>query len=103
MARTFFEIRYTDFSTAVSTARNILMRHGYVEETKNGETIWRKGVGFWTAKKFIKLEFFNNGILRLSGWVQPVFLDEMALQGFAASVPKRSALKVLQEIQACVR
>lgn len=103
MARTFFEIRYTDFTTAASTARNILMRHGYVEETKNGETIWRKGVGFLTAKMFIKLDFFNNGILRLSGWIQPVFLDEMDLQGFAASVPKRSVLKVLQEIQTCVR
>ena len=79
------------------------MSHGYVEEVKNGETIWRKGIGFLTAKQFVKLEFFNNGILRLSGWVQPVFLNEMDLQGSAALIPKRSVLKVLQQIQCSVR
>lgn len=53
--------------------------------------------------QYIKIEFTNT-TLAVSGWVQAgvgsVGGNEMALNGIVAAVPKKSVMKVIEQIKA---
>ena len=90
---------YESYNTAV----NILQANGFKEVSYNGETVWKKGTGLLTAMQYIKIEFTDTTLV-VSGWVQAgvgsVGGNEMALNGIVAAVPKKSVMKVIEQIKA---
>lgn len=83
---------------------NLLTSEGYQQYTypKTGELVWKKGIGFLTAMRFMKLDY-QPGVLILSGWVAGGFADligrEMPLEGAVAAVPKKMAKTTFDNIQ----
>lgn len=62
-----------------------------------------KGTGLLTAMQYIKIEFTDTTLI-VSGWVQAgvgsAGGNEMALNGIVAAVPKKSVMKVIEQIKA---
>ncbi|MGN0459483.1 MAG: hypothetical protein ACI4HL_01070 [Ruminococcus sp.] len=103
MARTTIKLAYKDNADkAYKTATSILMENGFKEISRNGETVWKKGTGLLSAMKFVKLELDENSII-LSAWVQAGLGSaggsEMALDGVVLAVPKKSLMKVIEQIK----
>ena len=104
MARTIIRKKYSgNMEDAKKKVETILSQNGFHEKTiKTGEIVWKKGTGMMTAMQYIKTEFLE-GELVLSGWVQAglgsVGLSEMELTGFVAAIPKKSTMKVINQIQ----
>lgn len=99
MARTIFTGTYSDFQQANAQIQQILSSHNYSQIDENGELVWKCGVGFWTAMKYVKIEFGENNTMRISGWIRPVFGSEQDLKGVVGALPKKQVLNVIQELQ----
>ena len=99
MARTTIKIKYTDPKQANQTIERILSSHNYKHICENGENVWKCGVGFWTAMKYIKIEFADNNTVLVSGWIRAVAGSEQDLNGFAGGLPKKQIMNVIQELQ----
>ncbi len=80
----------------------ILLSHNYKLVDENGENVWKCGVGFLTAMKYIKIEFAENNTIMISGWIRPMFGAEQDLNGFVAALPKKQVLNVIKEIQGVI-
>lgn len=108
MARTIINLPLrSSVDESYNTAVNILQANGFKEVSYNGETVWKKGTGLLTAMQYIKIEFtdtITDTTLIVSGWVQAgvgsVGGNEMALNGIVAAVPKKSVMKVIEQIKA---
>lgn len=104
MARTTMKIAYhCSFDDAQSKVENTLYRAGFRKTTiKTGESVWKKGIGFATAMKFVKVDYSNSEII-LSAWVQmglgSVGGSEMDLTGFVGALPKRQLMNCLEKIK----
>lgn len=94
----------TDAAALHQAIVNLLTNDGYKQYTypKTGELVWKKGTGFLTAMRFMKLDY-QPSVLILSGWVAGGFFDmigrEMELQGAAAALPKKLAKTTFDNIQ----
>lgn len=107
MARTIIRVPFTaDVDNTYNMVVSILQSNGYKEISYNGETVWKKGVGLLTAMQYIKIQFEEN-LLSVSGWVQAGLGSkggsEMALNGVVAAVPKKSVMKVIEEIKRSIQ
>lgn len=81
----------------------LLRKKGYKSITEHGENVWKCGVGFLTAMKYIKIEFEGNNTMLISGWVRVICGNEQDLKGaFVCVVPKKQVLDVITELQSCV-
>lgn len=104
MARSQFTINYQcSFDEAQRKVEYVLQRKGFHQETiKSGEHVWKKGIGFFTAMKFIKVDYAADKIL-LSAWVQvglgSIGGGEMDLTGVTGAIPKKQLMKVIEEIK----
>ena len=99
MARTTIKIKYTDAQQANQTVERILSSRNYKSICENGEHVWKCGNGFWTAMKYIKVEFSDQNTLMISGWIRAIAGSEQDLQGFAGGLPKRQVMNVIEELQ----
>ena len=71
MARTIINLPLRNsVDESYNTAVNILQANGFKEVSYNGETVWKKGTGL------------------------------LALNGIVAAVPKKSVMKVIEQIKA---
>lgn len=107
MARTSFRIDFHQPPQVVDQiARNILIADDYREIDYNREVVWKKGTGLMTAMHYIKLEYQGNTLV-VSGWVQigigSVGGKEHALEGFTASIPKKSVKKTIEKLRAAIQ
>ena len=59
-------------------------------------------MGFWTAMKYIKVEFSDSNTLVISGWIRAVAGSEQDLHGFVAGLPKKQVMNVIEELQRCI-
>ena len=83
----------------------LLTKEGYAVKpySRKGiqETVWKKGTGFLTAMKFIRLDYQPN-MLVISGWVAAgmgsASMEEMPLKGILAAAPKKSCLKTVEKV-----
>ena len=86
-----------------NTAVNFLQANCFKVVSYNGETVLKKGTGLLTAMQYIKIEFTDTTLV-VAGWVQAgvgsVGGNEMALNGIVAAVPKKSVMKVIEQIKA---
>lgn len=104
MARTIINLPLRNsVDESYNTTVNILQANSFKEVSYNGETVWKKGTGLLTAMQYIKIEFTDTTLV-VSGWVQAgvgsVGGNEMALNGIVAAVPKKSVMKVIEQIKA---
>ena len=85
--------------------REVLIGDDYREIDYNREVVWKKGTGLMTAMHYIKIVYQENTLI-ISGWVQmgvgSVGGKEHALEGFVASIPKKSVLKTIDKLKAVV-
>ena len=103
MARTNVKITYTTFDGLQDRIASLLQSKGYKKINENNEIVWKCGVGFWTAIKYIKIEFAENHTLLISGWIRPIAGKEQDLNGFIGALPKSQVMNVIKEIQALVK
>ncbi len=103
MARTVIQISYnTQIDTAIKKAEQILVQNKFNKTIENNEEIWKKGTGFLTAVQFIKTEFAQDS-MTISAWVKTgLGGSEMDLGGFVGAVPKKSLMKVVEQIKVSV-
>lgn len=102
MARTTIQAQYTNFDGLQVRLSALLQSKGYKNITENNENVWKCGVGFLTAMKYIKIEFAENHTLLISGWVRVVAGGEQNLTGLVAALPKKQVMNVIKEIQAII-
>lgn len=99
--RTTIEINYTNPNIQDKICR-LLENRGYKSVSyHNGhnETVWKCGIGFLTAIKYIKVEYLDGNRMSVSGWIRPVGGKEQNLDGFVCIVPKKQVTGVIEEIR----
>lgn len=99
MARTIVEVSYFNFEEMQNKIFKLFQMNGYKNIIENNENVWKCGVGFLTAMKYIKIEFASNNTLIISGWIRPVLGKEQNLEGTVCCVPKRQVMKIINQIQ----
>lgn len=103
MARTIIKTNYTNFDGLQNRLSNLLQQKGYKNINENNENVWKCGVGFWTAMKYIKIEFAENNTLVISGWIRPMAGNEQDLNGVVCILPKKQVMNVIKEIQSLIK
>ena len=103
MARSTFQIQYSNPNGLMEYLSSLLQSKGYKYITENNEYVWKCGVGFWTAMKYIKIEFAPNNIMLVSGWIRPMLGSEQDLNGMVGALPKKQVMNVIQQIQNTIR
>ena len=99
IARTTIQVNYTNQEDTLRSVSNLLQKRGYKNITKNNENIWKCGVGFWTAIKYIKIDIAGNNTMLVSGWIRPLGGGEQNLEGVLCIIPKKQVQGVMHEIQ----
>ncbi len=99
MSRTTYQYYYHDFYTTHGRLVAYLQQKGYQYIIENNEYVWKKGVGFWTAIKYVKIEYAPNNIVAISGWIRMVADKERDLSGFIGMVPKKQLQNLLDELR----
>lgn len=103
MARTTIKTKYTNFDGLQDRLSFLLQQRGYNNISENNENVWKCGVGFLTAMKYIKIEFAENNTLLISGWVRPSLGSEQDLNGVVCAIPKKQVMNVIKELQVLVK
>lgn len=103
MARTTIQAKYSNFDGLQDRLASLLQSKGYKSVNENNETVWKCGVGFWTAIKYIKIEFSENNTLLISGWIRPLAGKEQDLNGFVGALPKKQVMNVIKEMEALIK
>lgn len=102
MSRTTINLNCNNPQETNRKIEQILLSNGYKSKNENGENVWKCGMGFLTAMKYIKVEFSDNNTLLLSGWIRAIAGSEQDLTGFVAAIPKKQILNVIKEIQSVI-
>ena len=107
MARTTVRIDFHQPPQVVDQmVRDILIADDYREIDYNREVVWKKGTGLMTAMHYIKIEYQGNTLV-VSGWVQigvgSVGGKARDLEGFTASIPKKSVKKTIEKLRAAIQ
>ncbi len=102
MARTTIKMNYTNFDGLHYRLASLLQSKGYKNIIENNENVWKLGVGFLTAMKYIKIEFAENNTLLISGWIRPIFGSEQDLTGIMGALPKKQVMNVIREMQSLI-
>lgn len=102
MARTVINFQYNNGQGLYERIAYFLQQKGYKNIIENNENVWKCGVGFWTAMKYIKIEFAPNNIMVVSGWIRPIAGSEQDLNGFVAAIPKKQVMNVIREMQTLI-
>lgn len=99
MARTVIQMRYNNFEKLNESIFFLLQYKGYEYICENNEIVWKRGIGFLSAIKYIKIEYAENNTIIVSGWIRPMFGNEQALYGTVGALPKSQVMRVIKEIQ----
>lgn len=103
MARTTIKAKYTNFDGLQNRLSSLLQSKGYKNINENNENIWKCGMGFWTAIKYVKIEFAENNTLLISGWIRPMAGREQDLNGIVGALPKKQVMNVIREMQVLIK
>lgn len=102
MSRTTIRNTYKDLQATNQGIEKVLLSHNYKNINENGENVWKNGIGFWTAMKYIKIEYADASTVVISGWIRPMGGSDMNLEGFVGAIPKKQVMNVIKEIQAAI-
>ncbi len=98
MARTNVIVKCEDVSKTIKKMEKYLSEKGYKLVIEKNEEVFKKGVGFWTAIKYIKLDKTDDTI-NIYGWIRPVLCKEQDLNGFVGCMPKKQVANVIEELK----
>lgn len=90
---------------AAQIINNFCLTNGFkqIESPLDKNPVYKKGTGALTAMQFLTFDQ-NGNTLDIYGWVQVgignVGAGEMQLSGFTASIPKKSLIKKIHELEA---
>lgn len=84
-------------------ASNFLTSKGYVYQTYHGDNVFRKGEGFLTAPRFIKVSF-APGCVVVEAWVKMVilpglFLGEFSINGAMGCATNGPVKEVVKQLE----
>ena len=102
MSRTTIEVKCNNPTESYNRIGKVLESHNYKNISENNENVWKNGVGFLTAMKYIKVEVASNNTIVVSGWIRAVAGSEQDLNGFVGAIPKKQVMDVIKEIQSAV-
>lgn len=87
---------------ALAAVEQILTKANFGLHDYEGESVWKKGTGFATAMKYIKLMPLQGNLLMIQGWVKVGMADkglhEMSLEGILAAIPKKTVNDTIDKI-----
>ncbi len=101
MGKSVFTFPCKNFESTDSGIRQILIASGYKEKIIDNEKVWKKGSGFWSAMKLIKIDYGNDSV-KVWGWVQ-TFDKPMELTGLIGCIPKKNVLNTIEQIKLAIR
>ena len=84
-------------------AQNFLQSKGYVYQTYHGDNVFRKGEGFLTAPRFIKVSF-APGCVVVEAWIKMVilpglFVGEFDIHGFVGAATNGPVKEVVKQLE----
>ncbi len=99
MARSVYFVKYKcSQSEAEEKATRILTNNGFHAAEQDGSLIWIKGDVKTTGVKGIQIDY-QEGTMKISGWIQGFVGGEVQLEGIASIIPKRAVKKTIEEIK----
>jgi hypothetical protein len=104
MARSLFTIQHQlSFKDAQKKIERILKRKKFdMQLLNNGELVWQRGKGVFTAMKFIKVDYAPNQI-QLYAWIQMGSGTsrgrELGLRGISGVLPKMQLFNLISGIK----
>ena len=81
--------------------KSFLLGKKFKYETLDGQQVFRKGDGFWSAAKFIRVCYAGNYV-RLEAWVDAMNA-EMDLEGYVACAAKKPLKKIVEQVERIMR
>ena len=103
MARTTRKYSYTMNKEELKNKLNkILINKGFNLVNYNGESVYKKGVGFLTSTKYIKVDVYDDSV-DISGWVRNFGISENDLEGFVGVIPKATVTKVIDQMASIIK
>lgn len=84
-------------------AQNFLQSKGYVYQTYHGDNVFRKGEGFLTAPRFIKVSF-APGCVVVEAWIKMtilpgLFIGEFDIHGFYGAATNGPIKEVVKQLE----
>ncbi len=98
-SRTKFEVKVENSKKTSEFIVSYLNNNGYYLVNEKDEDVYKKGVGFWTAMKYIKVEVVDAENINLYGFIRPAFGNEQDLSGFVACIPKKQVSDVICKLK----
>lgn len=94
-----------DPNAIFETARQYLISEGFEYINYEGENVFKKGVGFWVAPRFIKISFSSANSLFVEAWIKyallpGVYVGEMDLNGFVGVAAKKPLKTIVDNTEA---
>ena len=85
-------------------AQNFLQSKGYTYQTYKGENLFRKGEGFLTAPRFIKVSS-AQGCIVVEAWIKMtilpgLFIGEFDINGFYGAATNGPIKEVVRQLEA---
>lgn len=74
-----------------------LSQKGFRYKNLDGEQVFQKGDGVWTAARFVKVSYYGN-FARVEAWVDTMGAEQ-DLEGFVASAVKKPLKKIVAHIE----
>ncbi len=92
-----------DQNQLFNAVSQFLNSKGYVYQTYKKENLFRKGEGFLTAPRFIKVSFASGAVV-LEAWIKMVilpglFLGEFDIHGFVGAATNGPVKEVVRQLE----
>ena len=104
MSRSTFKAPYTgSFDTLRPLLERAAKDEGFSEKDYDGERVWKKGSGLFSAIKYIKFEFAEQELI-IRAWVQSgASGTELDLSGLYGAFPKKQLTKTVEKIMKTIK
>ena len=97
MARSYVELNPQNPKEFKEKAEALLVENHYNQVNEYGEDVWKNGVGFLTASKYIKIEIEQDRTV-VYAWIRGVAGGDMGVNGIVGIIPKQQVKKILTKI-----
>ena len=96
-----------DKAKAQEIIDNFMREKNYIAIKYGDEDVYKKGSGWWTARKFIKCEICDNNTMIVEGWISAGIGNkpniEMDLKGFYGALPQNTIRRDIAELEQRLR
>ena len=102
--RTPYTVQFHCSKERVQFAIDVFMKENEYDPLKyNDEEVYKKGNGWWLARRFIKCTINDDNTLLIEGWISSgmgnAASTEVALTGFYGAWPKKILIGEIEELK----